>query len=193
MCGSFSSTEGISLKKPFLSCVLSAFSAPSVVPLSHTSPRFLFEIAVIFKMESDRAEPLVFRGSSGMGKVAWSVLKRACHPGTDVGWRRGSRGIFFFGLSSPDTKLIMPLQLVAEHCVPWLTRCSGPADPKGEITAKLPRNPKTLQSRRLTAVVCAHISLGNCCFALKTACFFELLPINSLYFRVPSQNLVLDF
>lgn len=38
-------------------------------------------------------------------------------------------------LSSPDTELIVPLQLVAEHSVPRLTRCSGPADPGGELTA----------------------------------------------------------
>lgn len=107
-----------------------------------------FGIAVIFKMESDRAEPLAFRRSSGMRQVARSVLKRACHPGTDAAWRRGSGGIFFFGscvkgaLSSPDTRLIMPLQLVAEHSVPWLTRRSGPADPEGEIIAKLQKNPK---------------------------------------------------
>lgn len=178
MRGSFSSSGGISLKKPFLSCVLSAFSAPSVVTLFlWMSPRVPFEIAAIFKMESDRAESLACRCSSGMRQVARSVLKRACHPGTDVAWRRGSGGIFFFGscvkgtLSSPDTELIMPLQLVAEHSVPWLTRCSGPADPEGEIIAKLQQNPPTLRSRRLTAVVCAHIRLGKCCFVVKTPCF----------------------
>lgn len=59
----------------------------------------------------------------------------------------GSEGIFSFGscvegtLSSPDTKLIMPLQLVAERSVSCLTRCSGPADPGGEIIAKLQKNP----------------------------------------------------
>lgn len=47
----------------------------------------------------------------------------------------------------------MPLQLVAEHSVPWLTRRGGPADPEGEIIAKLQKNPKSLQSRRLTAVL----------------------------------------
>lgn len=89
----------------------------------------------------------------------------------------GSGGIFLFGscvkgtLSSPDTELIMPLQLVAEHSAPWLTRCSGPADPEGEVIAKLQQNPPTFQSRRLTAVVCAHVRLGNCCFVVKNTVF----------------------
>lgn len=35
-------------------------------------------------------------------------------------------------LSSPDTELIMPLQLVAEHSVPSLTRRGGPVEPPRE-------------------------------------------------------------
>lgn len=156
------------------SCI---FSPPQLFLFPRDESSGPFEIAVIFKMESDCAEPLAFRRSSGMRQVARSVLKRACHAGTDVALG-GGWGIFFFGscvkgtLSPPDTKLIMPLQLVAEHSVPWLTRCGGPADPEGGIIAKLrKKNPKTLQNRRLTAVVCAH-SRGNCCFVVKAPSFF---------------------
>lgn len=82
----------------------------------------------------------------------------------------GSGGIFFFGscvkgtLSSPDTELIMPLQLVAEHSAPRLTRCSGPADPEGEIIAKLQQNPPKQEAD-------SCIRLGNFCFVVKTQCF----------------------
>lgn len=44
-------------------------------------------------------------------------------------------------LSSPDTELIMPLQLVAEHSVPWMTRCGGPADPRGRNKSETAEKP----------------------------------------------------
>lgn len=70
------------------------------------------------------------------------------------GW--GGGGIFFFGsrvkgpLSPPDTKLIMPLQLVAKHSVRRLTGCGGPADPEGGIKTLKPSK----AGGRLTAGVC---------------------------------------
>lgn len=77
--------ETFPLLHPF--CILSPPPQLFLCPTDESSCPF--GIAVIFKMESDRAEPLAFRRSSGMRQVARSVLKRACHPGTDVAWRRG--------------------------------------------------------------------------------------------------------
>lgn len=63
------------------SCI---FSPPQLFLFPTDESSGPFEIAVIFKMESDCAEPLAFCRSSGMRQVARSVLKRACHAGTDV-------------------------------------------------------------------------------------------------------------
>lgn len=165
MCGSFSSTEGISLNKPFLPGVLSAFAAPTVAPLSHRWVLGSFGNCVSFFLLCDRAEaprlPWLFRGETGCTERFEAGLS----PGDRCCVEEGERRNLPFWqlrerhplLSCPATKLIEPLQLVAQCCVPWSTRRSGPAHPERRNKSKTPEKRSSLPKREADSCsLCQH-------------------------------------
>lgn len=140
------------------------------------SARVLSELLLFSKWNLTVPSPLVFPDEAGCSERFEASLSPRDRCWVEEGERRNP--LFWQlckmkgSLSSPDTELIMPLQLVAEHSVPSLTRCGGPADPRGRNKAKLQKNLKTLKRRRLTDLLCAHVSLRNSCYGKKAPPFF---------------------